>query len=253
MTTVISNGHYLIADHRRGTTETSKFRNHQVAHTNIRTGELNLRREKEIYISRDIAEKIFLLPQTLSSDKHGNIIAIATYGLSQGAENFLDRVLWFIKSKSFPEKSLNILLDIPMFNDVKLPLGVVMVTDTSHTVALDLKLVSNKMTFKINVLKPGVMFIGGSGGAKIKSLSLPVQKFTPEELFLVAQYLDPHTSPSYGVLGVSEKKYYPFVLEPIKTLRERSKKIIIDNLSHNHNNTYKSLLSVDADEYTIYN
>ena len=251
MTTIISNGHYLIADHRRSGNENSSYRNLIGYHKDIRTNTSKLTRKKTIYVHKDIAEKFYFLEKPLPVGKkdHGSITHMVFCGKVEGTTAILRFIEHYMHDKHITDKSLTAIIPYLKMLSFTGSVGLFGITDTFYTEELKFVRNNNNLTTTHTSYSPGTMAIAGSGAGKVKALSIPIQKLHPREVFLIAQYLDPYTSPTYGVYGNQEKQYAPFVFEPEDKRSGEAKALILKYLQRNHNNTYKALVTAGDEGY----
>lgn len=244
MTTIVSNGFYLIADHRRSSSESSVIRNLLSLQVDSHD-KASVIRKKKFSIHNDIAEKIFMLETPISclNKEAGNVIAFACAGPVVLIDKFIKTITLYSKTSDSLEQFFKLL---EMFQSLPGSMSCLMVTDKSFTVeALITGSATSAVKFKYHT--PGTSVMRGSGYGKIKNLYIPLAKTPPQDLFYMAQFMDVYTSPSYSVLGVRENQYYPFVLETPEVLETLTKDKIISFNKPNPNNAHNKCVTFEED------
>ena len=244
MTTIVSNGYYLIADHRRSSSENSVIRNLLTLQVDSHD-KASVIRKKKFSIHKDIAEKIFFLetPIPCLNKEAGNVIAFACAGPVLMIDKFIKIILLYSKTSDSLEQFIKLL---EMFQPFSGSMSCLMVTDKSFTVETIISGITTS-TVKFKYHTPGTSVMRGSGYGKIKNLYIPLAKTPPQDLFYMAQFMDVYTSPSYSVLGVRESHYYPFVLETPKVLETLTKDKIISFIKPNPNNAHNKCVTFEED------
>ena len=244
MTTIVSNGYYLIADHRRSSSENSVIRNLLALQVDSHD-KASVIRKKKFSIYKDIAEKIFFLetPIPCLNKEAGKVIAFACAGPMLMIDKFIKIILLYSKTSDSLEQFMKLL---EMFQPFSGSMSCLMVTDKSFTVEA---VFSGNKTFsvKFKYHTPGTSVMEGSGYGKIQNLHIPLAKTPPQDLFYMAQFMDVYTSPSYSVLGVRENQYYPFVLETPEVLETLTKDKIISFIKPNPNNAHNKCVTFEED------
>lgn len=199
MTTIITNGYYLAADHR--TTFTSVERRFD-----IETGE----KAKEGVFS-DTAYKIHLVPADIQF-YHGDrkVIAIACSGAADAGGLFMEFLDVVAKTKKLDIQDV---IKIHRTLRGATSFTVVGVTEDAHSFLMPMR---NHSERKVAIFSPGKMIMAGSG-VSVPSAWDDVNEaekstVTVGDLVLTASRYDNSTSPSYSVFGVREKEYYAAVI-----------------------------------------
>lgn len=244
MTTIVSNGYYLIADHRRSRSESADTRNLLSIQVDSKD-KASVVRKKKFSVHMDIAEKIFMLenPVPCSNKKAGNVIALACAGPVIMNDKFIKILLQYSKTDQTIDQFLKLL---EMFQSLSGFMSCLMVTDNSFTIEVSVTgNTTSSVKFKYHT--PGTSVMRGSGYGKIKNLYIPLAKTPPQDLFYMAQFMDVYTSPSYSVLGVRENQYFPFVLETPEVLETLTKDKIISFIKPNPNNAHNKCVTFEED------
>lgn len=184
MTTIVSNGYYLIADHRRSNSESSVIRNLLAIQVDSHD-KTSVIRKKKFSIHKDIAEKIFFLetPIPCLNKEAGKVIAFACAGPVLVIDKFIKIILLYSKTSDSLEQFMKLL---EMFQSLSGFMSCLMVTDKSFTVEAVIS-GNATSTVKFKYHTPGTSVMRGSGYGKIKNLYIPLAKTPPQDLFYMAQ------------------------------------------------------------------
>lgn len=227
MTAIVSNGYYLIADHR---TTRTPVRQELVDH---QTG------KSRTSYTTDMTCKIIVPPKrtklTLpAGGEQSRIIAAACAGNAENKYR-LRAIFNNAKSGKFLEWSRVLQGFCPSITGV---FKIVFVTENLHTVIWTIE---SEHIARITY-EPGRIYSTGTGGTWLNLLSSKLAKtkiaktLTPEQVFLAGAYLDKSSSSSYSVVGVKEKLHYPSVNPDPEYVKKVSREVWekLTTEIHNH-------------------
>ena len=227
MTAIVSNGYYLIADHR---TTRTPLRQELIDH---QTG-----KSRNSYTT-DMTCKLIVPPKrtklTLpTAGEQSRIIAAACSGNAENKYR-LKSIFNNAKSGKFLEWSRVLQGFSPTIAGA---FKIVFVTENFHTVVWTVEPEHIART----TYSPGHIYSTGTGGTWLQLLSNKLTKtklletMTPEKIFLAGSYLDKSSSSSYSVVGVKERLHYPSVNPDPEYVKKVSREVW-DKLTtgiHNH-------------------
>lgn len=237
MTTILTNGKYIIADHRL--TETI---GHSERELDIRTGgkdRLMTLSDRRIKIHRfDNRINVFH-----PNNKENRAVA---FGMA-GASVEIDKVNELMKFSSIHTVTVRELgkkiIDIC---NPRAVFGLLILFESGDSITVTFSPIGKTSKMEIKLFPKGKFVSIGSGSAIHKALADLIPKnMTLEEMFILSCGSDKHTSPSYSVYGVKEDILYAVVqLEPDEAKR-RFKEIITTRLNYSsqrvrvHANVFK--------------
>ena len=224
MTTIISNGKYLLADHRITGQHFTKYDSWGKGHPKSRGPRAN-RPEHRLDNCLKIAvlERPISVVTTDTDDdvRIKNIVAVSGSGCADTLQN--------IKTiaRSFAGETMGIKAIKGALCSRGPGTTVVLYSDTGH----GYRLTRSDKSSRINAVPIYEMSVIGSGAAIVTNLLPHLSKDVEiHELMALASYFDPHTSPSYSAYEFSTGIYYPNITPSLESIEEIVKNVLANKL-----------------------
>lgn len=228
MTTILTDGNYLIADHR--VTET-RGRNHRLV-------DLHRPASKRIGLLNDFRKKLQLFPEsTIFRNPRNPKARAVAYGLAGGVRE-VDQVINLVESMTGCDVDARELISsIVTVCSPRVMISLIIVFDdhTSMKTSFMPVVSETKTTTEYGVA--GKFMSTGSGSTIHRTLkSLLPKDITLEEMFILSAGSDRSTSPSYSVYGVKEKTLYMVVSPSPAEIKKKFKEIMTSRLQYDRLN-----------------
>ncbi len=207
MTTIVTNGHYLIADHR----VTNNFKIESSTHV--------IENQKETMY--DTHNKIFVIPiDKVVTLKDKRIKAFA-YAGSAGVYAYLVELI-----KTSKDTNINLYQALRTLSKYEHGQFIAVNYDSTSTKAI-LKGFHNNGSYLQCVNEIGKLIIVGSGSEPVSELLFKIGSgYNIVDAFHTAVMFDNYTSPSFSVFGVEENHLFTNVLYPIEEIKKSFDRIM---------------------------
>lgn len=237
MTTILTNGEYLIGDHRLTIGVNPKSR----------AIDVNTGGTARLGLLSDHRTKIHLFKDMLSimhPEKHSD--RGVAFGMA-GSSIEIDKVLELMRFSS-----ANVIEPRVLGNKIASicnpigTIGMLILFESGASCTIVLSAMSNIGRPVVKLFPKGKIVSIGSGSTIHKALGDLIPKdITPEELMILSAGSDKHTSPSYSVYGRNENILYSIVRQKSDDVKRRFKEIMTTRLDYQHHkvkihtNTFK--------------